>query len=74
MSTKNDLMIISTFIYALLEGELLKKLVGWEFQKLEEMIQKIKSFFREEVENSNKAQMEGKISFTTDRKNEMPIG
>ena len=46
MPTRDDPMIIATFTYGLLEGDLFQKLVGKEFSNAEEMIRKVNRFLR----------------------------
>lgn len=46
MLTRNNSMIIATFTYSLLEGDLFWKLVGREWVNAEEMIRKVNQFLR----------------------------
>lgn len=60
MPTRDDPMIIAAFTYGLLEGELFRKLVGWEWANVEDMIRKFDWFLRQEDESSEKARTDGK--------------
>lgn len=47
-------MIIEPFTYGLLEGKLFRKLVGWEWVNIEEMICKVNRFLRQEAKKCRK--------------------
>lgn len=44
MPTMDDLMIIANFIYKLIEGEIFHKLVGQDWNIVEELIKKLIEF------------------------------
>nr|KAJ0211780.1 hypothetical protein LSAT_V11C400203710 [Lactuca sativa] len=63
-------MIIAAFTYRLLERELFRKLVGQEWANVEEMIQKVNRFLRQEAKSAKKARMEGKTMVGRAKKEE----
>lgn len=63
MQTRDDPMIIVTFTYGFLEGDLFCKLVGRDWVNAKEMIGKLNSFLRQKTENAKKkGRMEGKAA------------